>query len=359
MSTFKSLRWAVALVLTLPVGAAEAQEFRRGDADGDGVITITDASRVIHWLLGSDAPPPCSDAADADDSGGIDVSDMAAILQYLSGDPLAPDLSGACVVDGTPDALGCSSYGACPDKPVSIPDPQHVLRIGDHPASVSSTTEVPVYYDNDSAGGLAALSLGVAHDETQVDLLQVEMGVDLASRMPAIQSIQQVPGGWRAYFIIDLYGSESVPAGVGYELYRATYQLAVDRDAAIVFSDQLGDPVLPIRADIHGGAMTVLPTVVDGTLHVARFRRGDANGDSSVNIADAIFLLLARFIGGDPPACRDAADVNDDGVIDLADPISVLGGLFVPASVLPPLPGPYECGVDPTPDGLDCGSICL
>ena len=82
------------------------------------------------------------------------------------------------------------------------------------------------------------------------------------------------------------------------------------------------------------------------------FRRGDANGDGTVNIADAIHVLSALFGGGALPACSDAADGNDDGVVDIADAVAVLGFLFGGREPLPP-PFP-QCGPDPTPDSLAC-----
>ncbi|MCA8962047.1 MAG: hypothetical protein KDC38_16085 [Planctomycetes bacterium] len=87
------------------------------------------------------------------------------------------------------------------------------------------------------------------------------------------------------------------------------------------------------------------------------FRRGDANGDSTFDISDAVFLLGALFIPGSTlPACRDAADINDDGGLDISDAVFGLGALFVPGAPTPPAPGPINCGADPTADGLDCAT---
>jgi len=51
----------------------------------------------------------------------------------------------------------------------------------------------------------------------------------------------------------------------------------------------------------------------------------------------------------------DAADANDDGELDIADPIAILGHLFLGAGDLPPPSA--ACGIDRTPDGLDCPSF--
>lgn len=51
--------------------------------------------------------------------------------------------------------------------------------------------------------------------------------------------------------------------------------------------------------------------------------------------------------------CEDAADVDDDGRLAVADPIHLLTGLFQ-GGAAPPAPFP-DCGDDPTFDALGCG----
>jgi hypothetical protein len=84
----------------------------------------------------------------------------------------------------------------------------------------------------------------------------------------------------------------------------------------------------------------------------ARFVRGDANGEGSIDIADPIFILTYLFVGGRAPDCLDAADVNDDGTADISDPVRLLGCLFLGAEEPPPPFG--ACGGDPTADDLSC-----
>jgi len=68
-------------------------------------------------------------------------------------------------------------------------------------------------------------------------------------------------------------------------------------------------------------------------------------------VGDAVTVLSQVFLNA-PVKCADASDANDDGVINIADAIRLLGRLFADG---PPLPPPYpEPGTDPTPDGLDC-----
>lgn len=82
------------------------------------------------------------------------------------------------------------------------------------------------------------------------------------------------------------------------------------------------------------------------------FIRGDADNSGEVNLTDAVYTLNQLFRGSDPFFCPDAVDANDDGAIDISDPIKILRALFVDSSGLPaPWPNP---GIDPTVDNLTC-----
>ena len=85
------------------------------------------------------------------------------------------------------------------------------------------------------------------------------------------------------------------------------------------------------------------------------FLRGDANGDNLVDISDGIFMLDELFLGGGSSTCEDAMDFNDDGGLDIADPVGALNYIFLQGAP-PSAPFP-SCGIDPTDlDPLDCDS---
>lgn len=89
-------------------------EFRRGDVDDSGALSITDPIALLGYLfLGADEPA-CFDAADADDDGKLLITDPIRILGYLflgSAPPPAPGPS-ACGTDPVADALP-ECTGAC------------------------------------------------------------------------------------------------------------------------------------------------------------------------------------------------------------------------------------------------------
>lgn len=80
------------------------------------------------------------------------------------------------------------------------------------------------------------------------------------------------------------------------------------------------------------------------------FARGDANGDSQLDLADVGYILSYLFGGDSVPECPDAMDTDDDGSVSLTDALRVV--LFLLSSEEPPsAPFPVS-GVDPTPDRL-------
>ena len=85
----------------------------------------------------------------------------------------------------------------------------------------------------------------------------------------------------------------------------------------------------------------------------APFRRGDVNDDGSVDISDPIVLLGYLFIGSEEPGCLDSADTNDDGLVNVGDAIAALAYIFGDGPE-PPAPGPLNCGLDLTDDTLGC-----
>lgn len=83
----------------------------------------------------------------------------------------------------------------------------------------------------------------------------------------------------------------------------------------------------------------------------ALFMRGDANLDGGVSISD-VFAVLRHLHLGQPVRCRDAADANDDGALNLVDPIFLVSAVFRLGNAIPP---PFHAaGFDPTEDALDC-----
>ncbi len=92
---------------------------------------------------------------------------------------------------------------------------------------------------------------------------------------------------------------------------------------------------------------SVIGVLGDGPPTV-QIRRGDANNDGSVNIADAIYELNNLFGDGADPTCLETADVNGDNAFNIADAIFLLNNLFGDGP--PPIEGVGEGGFGCGPD---------
>ena len=87
--------------------------FRRGDANGDGAMNLTDAVHSLGYLYGTTVID-CFDANDTNDDGSVNLSDPIYLLGYLFNSAAAPPPPfDACDLDSTDDFLGCGHYDGC------------------------------------------------------------------------------------------------------------------------------------------------------------------------------------------------------------------------------------------------------
>ena len=84
--------------------------FRRGDADANGALELTDALRVLRWLFLEGEIPSCVKSGDVNDDGLVDITDGVRILNHLFlGTSPPADPYPACGPDRTADGLSCGS----------------------------------------------------------------------------------------------------------------------------------------------------------------------------------------------------------------------------------------------------------
>ena len=84
------------------------------------------------------------------------------------------------------------------------------------------------------------------------------------------------------------------------------------------------------------------------------FIRGDVDGDGVAACMSDAFRLVYFLLhpdSGHLVRCLDAADANDDGQLDISDPIAMLRFSFFGDDTIA---APLTCGADPTPDYLGC-----
>ena len=94
----------------ITVASCGGATFRRGDADGNEVVNLSDPVATLDRLFRGGPELPCDDAADSDDSGSLDLTDAIHTLNHLFLGGPSPPAPGPeeCGVDATAgDALSC------------------------------------------------------------------------------------------------------------------------------------------------------------------------------------------------------------------------------------------------------------
>jgi hypothetical protein len=187
--------------------------------------------------------------------------------------------------------------------------------------------------------------------------------------------VSRVPGRVEVIVVGDTTNSEKfVPGGANQNFVDLTFEAGVCTGALLLrFAGELDDNILvdtdAVGHDVVGSNLGEFSASVTEGL---TFVRGNANNgpinaagpqpsQSSVTIADAIFILTNLFAQGVVPPCLDAADANDDGRYDIVDAVTVLQVLFGNPMVVIPEPfenigsdGGSSLGCDSPPDVTGC-----
>jgi hypothetical protein len=99
------------------------------------------------------------------------------------------------------------------------------------------------------------------------------------------------------------------------------------------------DTIIPgtYSAALSRGELVIL---VDLTDHIC----GDTNGDSSVNVSDAVYIINYVFVGGEPPDPLESGDTNCDGAVNVSDAVWIINYVFIGGN------GPCDTNGDEIPD---------
>jgi hypothetical protein len=142
---------------------------------------------------------------------------------------------------------------------------------------------------------------------------------------------------------------DGTASGIGFDVAPS----ANTGDVTGISSTETGPFGTPVTYLIGGDTATIYMLSGDLAGTGSDFVRGDITADGSRNLVDVTVLLLYMFDPSQPAAtCLDAADINDDGAVDITDAISLLEFLFLGGSV-PPAPS-SSCGPDESIDNLTC-----
>ncbi len=194
---------------------------------------------------------------------------------------------------------------------------------------------------------LSGIQLGLASDDSvQVLLDNQEVWIN------------NIPGG-RGFDPANTVQDTSLPFDLTPGLHKVMVKVFEGtNDNGFRLRFQTFDPVQGIDVPVTGGISICLkpdpaacPAEETGPCKPigTPFRRGDLDESGAVDISDPINGLHNLFLGDFEITCQDAADFDDSGEVDISDMINSLLWQFASGSVAP-LPGPFNCGLDPTPD---------
>jgi hypothetical protein len=236
----------------------------------------------------------------------------------------------------------------------------HAIRIAAAEAAPGQTS-APVSLLVTSPAALSSVSLGFLFDETLMTIADITVEGTPAADAEIVTSDIDNAAGVATFNVVMRLGeaTPALPAGEDVLLGNILADIASGAPPgariALDIEDGIGSPPVELAFTEAGSSGQIRPLAIDGEMLVTEpaFLRGDANDDGFVDISDPITILNALFVGADSNPCADANDANDDGTVDISDGISLLLFLFQgTASIRPPYPDP---GIDPTPDELVCG----
>jgi hypothetical protein len=231
------------------------------------------------------------------------------------------------------------------------------LQVGDPVLQAGCLVEVPIYLE--SVWEVLGLTLGLRHDPEIVLLDAITAGAvcDVCGCRNTYSdtraTCQDGSVGGTLGIVFD--ATCVVPPG-RHEIARFRYSTLRPGTSPLDLVGCLGLPPLEIVVTTDSGSVT--PTTSDLDMNVSRGclmpPRGDVEPNDRINISDPIFLLRCLYGLRACPDCLDVMDANDDGGVDILDPVVLLDYLFRQGSPPPaPFPG---CGLDRTEDTLDCSS---
>jgi len=363
-----------ALLLAPAIDAAPSNHFLRGDANGDGAFTLSDIFAILHHLhLGERVL--CEDAADVNDDGHLGLIDPVILISAifhrsgvipepfaaLGPDPTADTLDcelgfrgtaqrlaiqseidfddvefgeppGDCFDDGGVAELEFIRFRRAPDRPIKALSGQNDLRV---PVALSTV------------GGIEGVTLSFDAPDGLLRFQGVEVEPNVFGKEGPEWVHVFAPTNDESRIAITIALSTAPPFRVLPQLQNevlATLVFGVAEEAPvgsllrIRFDDVPAESSFPpIRNEISRNGRPTVFRACGATVEVVSqdsvFIRGDANRDWTVDISDPLGILhklFARGPGGSlgPFACADAADVNDNGVVDISDASALLGFLF-------------------------------
>lgn len=279
--------------------------------------------------------------------------------------------------------------GSCSPDPPPRPLPQYLFRLDGRSARRGEEVVVPlVAQANYAIGGL---QFSIQYDPAVLEPTGIEKAYTRPDGKPYYAEFYWLPvtkGPWgydwlldeglvagRAEFAVQHgFDPDYPPADTENVLVNLRFRVKPDAPAgetSLAFVDSAsvrawdGDSWIIFRFPNSLNGWQIDPEVQVSPMQIGtqlkivgsigEFIRGDANGDGTTDISDAVAILGDLFLGNSKVPCQQAGDANDDGVLDISDAVYLLAFLFLGGKAIePPV---EECGVDPIGHDLPCGSF--
>ncbi len=304
---------AIGLIATLMFGIpAFAQTC--GEADGNGVVTISDIVYMMDYTYAGGPPPPDFDAADFDLFQEWTINDAAMMMAYIF-------------------AGGPWPTGNCP--PTNAPWQPAVSAT----YRIRHTAAFPAHRDH--------MVVDLAFDANQTCT-----GFQFPLRLRADTTVLQIDSVWYPLagtdFVYGISIHSAAPSGglvvIGHlpilyqngssPLAKLFVSTAPDT-ASRILNLEWGEYV-PLQAPPgHDTPITpMIATVVNPPVRPTFFGTccivaGDANGDGYQSISDAVYLITYYFGGGPAPAgCTKMGDADGNGILTIADAVWIINYIF-------------------------------
>jgi hypothetical protein len=205
-------------------------------------------------------------------------------------------------------------------------------------------------------------TVGIDYDELFLTILGVE---GLAPPLASTEVDTALGSDGKVVFELVLDNDQSGPfvhLHVANLIFRYNGADPIE-DLLLVEASLIDTQGLALRAEAGGGGNYGMSEPGVLTFLPAYFVRGNVDSSSSPrdkdsynavgNMTDAMLLFDALFKGGAALPCNDAADVNNNGLIEVSDVVHLLNHLYRGGA--PPRPPYPQAGFeDPAEDPLDC-----
>ena len=353
--------------------ASAQADFRRGDANQDGKVDFADMAWINHLLCVAGVSSTCYPALDADNDGEPDHLDISYLFQWLyvgaewaeieAPGPFTPGQ------DPTPDAFPCETYEPAPppvlaDVALQFDGWTMLPRGPGEPATYQTSVSLSTW-NNTTERGAEGWSLSIGGENLTFLSATVEgpaaegenpcRGAEVVDPSRVVGGSAQGDGAVSAVVLSwDPFShcQDSLPQNGEARLLSLTFMKTdPGLQSRLFFQDGKVGSGQPISNAVIIEGTSQTPSNLSDISLGAEFRRGDANSDGKVDLADAAFLINYLYFYGKASTCEDAMAVGQPNSVTLGDPKLLWWWIWVgDAFREPEAPGPFTPGPEPDPE---------